>query len=290
MKPKGSRLRYSGHDHRMIASGNTILRTQVGSGLHGIAMPDQDDRDEMGICIEPPYYVIGPGTFDQYEHRTAPIKDHDKSSCSGDYSIDSCPNRLIHEHARSGPGDLDLVVYGLRKWMRLALNGNPTILLPLFAPPDEVVECTRPGSELRDLAPYIISQQCGDRFLKYLEKQRADLEKTGRGKKSNRPELIERYGFDVKYAAHMIRIAVQGTELMRTGRITLPMEGTWRLWLRDLRHGNIPMAEALGVAEIEEEVLRKSIEVSKLAVSPDAGLCWMWVTETYLAHWKAMTT
>ncbi len=36
-----------------------ILRTQVGSGVHGTAISGQDDRDEMGICLEPPEYVTG---------------------------------------------------------------------------------------------------------------------------------------------------------------------------------------------------------------------------------------
>ena len=36
--------------------------------------------------------------------------------------------RTQPEGVRSGPGDLDLIVYSLRKWMRLALTGNPTVL------------------------------------------------------------------------------------------------------------------------------------------------------------------
>lgn len=30
-----------------------ILRVQVGSGVHGTSISGQDDRDEMGICLEP---------------------------------------------------------------------------------------------------------------------------------------------------------------------------------------------------------------------------------------------
>ena len=40
---------------------------------------------------------------------------------------------------RSGAGDLDVVIYSARKWCRLALAGNPTVLLPLFVPDAEVV-------------------------------------------------------------------------------------------------------------------------------------------------------
>lgn len=54
-----------------IAAGETILRCQVGSGLHGTAIAGTDDRDEMGICIEPPEFVVGLSGFEQWVHRTA---------------------------------------------------------------------------------------------------------------------------------------------------------------------------------------------------------------------------
>ena len=44
---------------RRIAERGMILRVQVGSGVHGTAVAGQDDRDEMGICLEPPQYVTG---------------------------------------------------------------------------------------------------------------------------------------------------------------------------------------------------------------------------------------
>ncbi len=53
---------------------------------------------------------------------------------------------------RSGAGDLDVIVYSARKWARLALSGNPTVLLPLFVPDEEVersTRCTRCGSACR---------------------------------------------------------------------------------------------------------------------------------------------
>jgi predicted nucleotidyltransferase len=35
---------------------------------------------------------------------------------------------------RSGAGDLDVVIYSARKWARLALAGNPTVLGRRLAP------------------------------------------------------------------------------------------------------------------------------------------------------------
>jgi RNA repair pathway DNA polymerase beta family len=44
-----------------------------------------------------------------------------------------------------GAGDLDVIIYSARKWGRLALAGNPTVLLVLFAPTRRWSSATRPG-------------------------------------------------------------------------------------------------------------------------------------------------
>jgi predicted nucleotidyltransferase len=178
-----------------------ILRTVVGSGVHGIAIAGTDDHDEMGVFIEPPEHIMGlRRPFEHYVFRTQP------------------------EGARSGPGDTDLVIYSLRKYLRLAAKGNPTALLPLYAPDRDVLVTTPLGQELRALAPRILSQRAVRRFLGYMDSQRRRLTGSGsRGGVPNRPELVARYGYDVKYASHALRLAYQGREVARDGRLTLPM-------------------------------------------------------------------
>lgn len=78
--------------------------------MHGVSSDDTgDDLDLMGICVEPPAEVLGLGDFEQYEYR----------------------DRRVNERSREG--DTDLVVYGFRKWVRLAAAGNPTVLMLLFS-------------------------------------------------------------------------------------------------------------------------------------------------------------
>ena len=99
-----------------MALPNEILRSVVGSGVHGIAIEGTDDHDEMGVYIEPPEYVLGlERQRDDYVWRTQP------------------------EGVRSGHGDTDLMIYSLRKYLRLAIKGNPTVMLPLFAPEADLV-------------------------------------------------------------------------------------------------------------------------------------------------------
>lgn len=164
-------MKHDTPENKAIADANTVLRVQVGSGLHGVSVSDQDDRDEMGVCIEPPEYVIGLRRFEQYEYRTQQM------------------------HVRSGPGDLDLNIYSLRKWARLAADGNPTVLMLLFAPDSEIVSIAWPGYDLRARREMFLSRQAGARFVGYLERQRDRM--LGKlSQRTNRPELVEKYGFD----------------------------------------------------------------------------------------------
>src|ERR1700757_5184627 len=57
--PAGFPHPHASEEARSIAEKGMILRVQVGSGVHGTAITGQDDRDEMGLCLEPPQFVTG---------------------------------------------------------------------------------------------------------------------------------------------------------------------------------------------------------------------------------------
>jgi uncharacterized protein len=254
-------LSHGGERNKKIAEEGLILKCLVGSGIHGISVEGQDDVDHMGICIEPPEYVIGLEPFEQYQFRTQP------------------------EGHRSGPGDLDLVVYSLRKYARLASQGNPSIITLLFTPEEHVLEATDLGHELLRQRDMFLSRQAGHRFLGYLNAQRERLLGTRGSRHTNRPELVDLYGFDTKYAAHMIRLGLQGTELLQTGTITLPMDISWRTWLQDLRVGKHTKEEALELADSLEAALTHLIEDSDLPERPDYDAVNQFLITAYQETW-----
>lgn len=204
-----------------VATKNTILRTLVGSGVHGVAIEGTGDRDEMGIFIEPPEWVLSPNSNRMdYVYRTA------------------------DEGARSTPIDLDLILYGLRKFLHLALKGNPTILLPLWCQPDDIVTLTPAGSCLRSFRDEFMSRSAVYRFVGYLDSQ--VLRMMGGGRQSrvpNRPELVEQYGFDVKYGSHALRLGYQGLQVASTGALTLPLPADEREMVLAVKRGEFSLQD-----------------------------------------------
>ena len=139
----------------LVARG-TILRATVGSTVHGLHHGGQDDRDEMAVFVEPPEYRLGLKLARGQGRKLHPLE--------------HWVERTQPEGARSGPGDLDLVAYNLRKYMRLALKGHPTVLLLLFVPPELTLVETELGRELRGLTGAILSKRAGRSYLGYLRR------------------------------------------------------------------------------------------------------------------------
>lgn len=257
-----------GDKYREMAEATTILRAPVGSTIHGLHLGGTDDRDEMGVCLEDIGAAIGFCEFEQYIYRSAAAREgkHD---------------------APSQPGDLDLTIYSLRKFLRLAMQGNPTVVTLLYVPFGQCVVQDARGAQLQELAPSIVSRQAGRRYLGYLESQRQRLVGERGQKRGNRPELEERFGFDTKYAMHILRLGYQGVELLETGRLTLPMPEPTRQHVRDVREGRVSLNAVLSEAGDLERQLKDLLMSSPLRDEPDVERVEAWMLSMYLENWKA---
>lgn len=187
--------------------------------------------------------------------------------------------------ATCGPGDLDLTVYGLRRFCQLALKGSPTVLLPLFLEDEHVIVRTEVGEELQMLAPAFVSQTAARAFLGYLTAQRDAL--TGTRHPARSRELSGEHGYDTKYAMHALRIGLQGIELLTTGVITLPVPEPERSLLRAVRAGRLPLADVLTEIDRVARHLVEASEHRRLSTSPDVDAVDRFVVRAYRRAWDA---
>lgn len=248
-----------------VALPNEILRSVVGSGLHGIAVEGTDDRDEMGVYIEPPEWVLGvERQREDYIWRTQP------------------------EGVRSGPGDTDLVLYSLRKYLRLAIVGNPTVMLPLYAPDASLVIVTPLGEELRALRASFLSQLAVERFLGYMRSQHERMLGQSKRNVPNRPELIEQFGWDVKYGSHALRLAYQGFEIASTGHLSLPMPDRERDRVLAVKRGEVVRDQVSAEISRLEASVRSLLDEGRTPLPRTADLDRIstWAIEAQRRHWQ----
>jgi uncharacterized protein len=245
---------------RAIAERGLILKTTVGSEVHGLSNPGTDDDDQLGVTVEPAHYLLGFQRFEHFVSRTQP---------------DGSP---------SGPGDLDLTVYGLRKYCGLALKGSPTVLLPLFIDGGEfLLVRTDLGAELQALAPAFVSRSTGQAFLGYLAAQRRAL--TGDRPAARTREQSAAHGYDTKNAMHALRIAIQGIELLSTGRISLPVAEPNRALLRAVRSGEPTLEEVLAHIDRATAELEATCALAEVPEQPDIAAVDAFVARAYRTMW-----
>jgi len=161
-----------------------------------------------------------------------------------------------------------------------------TNLLPLFVRPDHVLMDTPLGVELRASADAFASRQAGERFLGYATAQRERLEGKRGQLRVHRPDLVALYGFDTKFAGHLLRLAHQGIEYLTTGRLTLPIPDPLGAHLRDVRTGRVPLAKVLAEAEDAEARLTDLLTSSPLPERPDVSRVEAFVMRAYRARWS----
>jgi len=200
----------------------TILMVEVGSTAHGTGIDGGEDHDQLAVVVETPAQVIG---LDERGFKTV-------------------MQRTQPEGARSGPGDIDRTLHSLRRFVRMAAAGNPSILMTMWAP---VEYSTALGEELQGLGEAFVGRHVVPRYRGYMQSQARRLlglsgGHGGRGS-GGREELVSEFGYDTKYAMHCSRLGFQCLELLSTGKLELPIRGEPADWLRSVRYGRVGFDE-----------------------------------------------
>ena len=227
-----------------------------GSQLHGAKLLGRDDTDWYGVFIEPPECAIGLDPFEHYVFTTG------------------------GKPGGNQPHDADVCLYSLHKCAVLAAKGNPSVLHFLFARPEwkSPVWEAFASNPIPFLAKSHIKAFLGfanDQLRQLLNKKSRDV---------NRTELAEKYGYDTKFAMHLIRLYGEGRELMEHARITLPRPDADSLIA--IRNGRYKLDEIEQLAKEMEEAALEASRVSSLPEKVNRPEISRRVVKAYLDHWE----
>lgn len=168
----------------------------------------------------------------------------------------------------------DITSHEVRKYCRLAINANPTVLELLWLPNYEIE--TRLGRELIAIRTSFLSQRAvKNSYLGYATQQLKRIETRGDGSFSS--DLRKR---TAKHARHLARLLTQGYELYTTGTMMLQLENPqWYIDFGErVANGDLDYAKMYLVG-MEDKFVQ-----SPLPLSPELKMIERWMKRVRSAH------
>lgn len=225
----------------------------VGSHSHGTYVPSDsnlDDTDYMLVVLPPARRLLG---LHKWEHWT--------------YQV----------------GHLDVVAYSLEKYLRLVLKSNPNVLGTLYLREEDYLWRATAFLSLQENRHRLASLNAYPAFCGYAQAQLKRLEGGAyRGYMgAERKLLVDKFGYDPKNAAHLIRLWRMGLEFVETGELTVYRPD--REELKAIKRGEW----SLDAIRLEARILEKKMQVAKhnspLQKEPDWYWADLWLTDTSTA-------
>jgi len=179
-----------------FVDGNIQYETEVGSVAYGTSI-DASDLDIYGFCI-PPQHILFP-------HLVGIIPGFDRHVQSFDQYQQ---HHIVDPEAHAGKGqEYDISVYNIVKYFRLCLDGNPNMVDSLFTAQDCVRFQTPLAVMVREGRRLFLSMNLVSKFRGYSLSQIKKMQ--NKSPASKRYWMIEKYGLDLKFAAHAKRLLLE---------------------------------------------------------------------------------
>lgn len=228
---------------------NTMYLTITGSHAYGCADTNvQSDVDICGFCIPSKEiifahlagFIIGFGTpppkFDQYQQHH--VIDQDKV--------------------------YDITIYSIIRYFHLLMQSNPSLIDTIFVPQECILHITQVGNMIRENRKIFLHKGA---FFKYKGFAISQLHKMNtKNPQGKRKEIKDQYGYEVKYAMHLVRLLSEIEQILIEGDLDLRRNSEH---LKAIRRGEVKETDIIKWAAEKEIQLEKLYVESKLPAKPD---------------------
>lgn len=250
--------------HRALCDWS-ICTAYRGSIAHGMYVPNHDpnsidDKDVMAVCVPPLEYYFGLSEFGS--RGTKEIKER----------------------------EWDIVVYEARKFIGLLQQGNPNVLCMLWLREQDYISRTDAFQILIDNRTAFVGRHVYKAFTGYAYGQLHRMTHMAfegyMGEK--RKNLVKKYGYDCKNAAHLIRLLRMGIEFLKDGELYVARQDSQELLA--IKRGEWELDRVKSEADRLFKLSEESYIASTLPKMPDRDamnrLC-VAVVQSALKNWKA---
>lgn len=222
---------------------NLFYLTRSGSHIYG-TNDSNSDEDFVGICIPDEKYIY-PGKHGYIQ------------------SFDQMPifEQFINHNCEIDGKIYDVTVYGLPRFFKLCMDGNPNIIELLYTGDEDVLVKTDLSADLKSNAIKFLSKVCITKFMGFARSHKKRIENN-----SGRQHYIEKYGCDFKDASHLIRSYYECLDIIQRQYIRLKHQSSL---IYDIKTGHYSKETILLMAESLENKIRELESECTLPDKPD---------------------
>jgi len=225
----------------------------MGSVAYGVAGSDSD-CDIYGFCI-PPKEMIFPHLAGEILGFGKQIKRFDQW-------------QEHHIKDESTKKEYDFQVYSIVKYFQLCMENNPNMLDALFIPERCIIHCDAIGNIVRENRKLFLHRGCWPKFRGYAYSQLHKMSIKTPEHGSKRYESVKKFGYDVKFAYHLVRLLYEVEEILTTGDLHLDQNSET---LKAIRRGEWSQDRVEKFFEQKEHALNEAYKNSVLPWGPDEG-------------------
>ncbi len=236
---------------RFLAA-NVHYETIMGSVAYGVSS-DTSDMDIYGFCI-PPKELVFPHLAGEISGFGTPRKRFEQFQQHHIFDADD-----LNGHGRN----YDLQIFNIVKYFQLAMDNNPNMIDSLFTPQTCVLHITRVGQMVRESRHLFLHKGAWAKFKGYAFSQLHKM--TTKDPQGKRKEIRDQFGFDVKYAYHLVRLLYEVEQILLEGDIDLMRH---REHLKAIRRGEVNEADVREWAADKEKQLESVYLQSTLPQQP----------------------
>jgi predicted nucleotidyltransferase len=180
-------------------SNNVLFEGLTGSVAYGCSN-DTSDMDIVGFCMPPkdvlfPHLrgeIIGFGTpqerFEQFQQHHIKVPEWNK--------------------------EFDLTIFSIVKFFQLTMENNPNMVDSLFLPRRCVLHSTHIYEHIRDNRKLFLHKGSKHKFSGYAHSQMSKIANKVNSSNPKRAKTIEDFGYDVKFAYHVVRLLLEAEQIM----------------------------------------------------------------------------
>jgi predicted nucleotidyltransferase len=236
----------------MVGTGSIQYLTMMGSDAYGVSSGGSD-LDIYGFCIPPREFtfphlageIAGFGTqkqrFDQWSEHHIPNPDGKDVT-------------------------YDFALYSIVKYFDLCMVNNPNMIDSLFTPRRCVLHSTAIGEYVRENRKMFLHKGAWHKFKGYAYSQMAKIKNKVNSSNAKRAETIEKFGYDLKFAYHLVRLLSECEQILVEHDLDLERN---REQLKSIRRGEWTLEQIESYFTEKEKILEMQYATSTLPHSPD---------------------